>query len=220
MASDDNGTPEAIWQYGGLSEQSTGIGRRCGEPSEQRSAQGENKVLALEDDGIPEALWQVWRTFRAKYWNGKRTVPRKFFGKYGEPSEQRNGLGGEQARYWHGTTVPQKLFGKYDLQSKVLEWEEDGIPEALWQIWMTFSAKYWHGKMTVSQKLFSIRRIFRATYWHGKTTIPQKFFGKYGEPSEQRLGLGGEGAKHWHGKTTVPKKLFGNTEDLQGTVLA
>lgn len=199
----------------------------------------QSKVLA--SDGVvenPQNKDQLRE--RTKYWHWKMTVPRKLFGKYGGPSEPSTGMGrgrypgsslanmenpqskemARQARYWHGTTVPQKLFGKYDLQSKVLEWEEDGIPEALWQIWMTFSAKYWHGKMTVSQKLFSIRRIFRATYWHGKTTIPQKFFGKYGEPSEQRLGLGGEGAKHWHGKTTVPKKLFGNTEDLQGTVLA
>ena len=86
-----------------------------------------------------------------------------------------------------------------DFQCKVLAWEDDGIPEALRQVWMTFRAKY----------------------WNGKTTVPQKFFsGKYGEPSEQRNGLGGEQAKHWHGKTTVPKKLFGNTEGLQGTVLA
>ena len=127
LASDDNGTPEAHWQYGGLSEQSTGIRRRCGEPSEQRSAPEESKVMAWEDDGIPKALWQIWRTFtfRTKYWHWKMTVSQKLFGKYQE-----------------------------DLQREVLEWEDNGTPEALWQIWRTFRAKYWHGKMTVSRKLF------------------------------------------------------------------
>ena len=86
----------------------------------------------------------------------------------------------ERAKYWHWKmTVSQKLFGKYqeDLQTEVLEWEDNGTPEALWQIWRTFRAKYWHGKMTVSRKLF----------------------GKYGGPSEPSTGIG----RRWYLRSSL-----------------
>ena len=108
-----------------------------------------------------------------------------------------------------------------DFQCKVLAWEDDGIPEALRQVWMTFRAKYWNGKTTVPQKFFL-----------ANMENPQSKEMAWGE-SKQSIGMGRQRyprssseirrvfrARYWHGKDTLPGKLFSNTEDPKSKVLA
>ena len=148
LASEDNGTQKPFgnmedFQGKVLASDDNGTQKPFGNMEDFQS-----KVLA--SDGVvenPQNKDQLEE--RAKYWHGKMTVSRKLFGKYGGPSEPSTEMG--RRRYPRRSLANMEDF---HFQNKVLALEDDGIQEILGQIWRTFSAKYWHGKMTVSQKLF------------------------------------------------------------------
>lgn len=113
----------------------------------------QSKVLA--SDGVvenPQNKDQLRE--RTKYWHWKMTVSRKLFGKYGGPSEPSTGMG-------RGRYPGSSLANMENPQSKEMAWAESKQGTGMGRRYprnslanMTFRAKYWNGKKTVSQKLF------------------------------------------------------------------
>ena len=84
-----------------------------------------------------------------------------------------------------------------DLQSKVLEWEDDGTPEVFLanmenpqskeMAWGESKQSIGMGRQRYPRSSSEIRRVFRARYWHGKDTVPGKLFCNTEDPKSKVL---------------------------------